>query len=158
MAAHIVDGNSLVATEQLNIKGMTRKAKKGNRKGQKAGLNRSILDVGIGEFLKLLEYKLQEAGGFLIWIPTKKIKPSQTCPACGHQCKKELSERIHCCDQCSYSTGRDIAAAMVCLNYATGLGTNLVNARGVQASTSTATGGWKQAWAKKRETSSMPQA
>lgn len=112
----------------------------------------------MGEFLKLLEYKLLEAGGFLIWVPTKKIKPSQTCPACGHQRKKELSERIHCCAECSYSIGRDTAAAMVCLNYATGLGTSPGLARGVQSSTSTATGGWKQAWAKKRETSSMPQA
>ncbi|WP_016872279.1 transposase, partial [Fischerella thermalis] len=39
VAAQIVSGNSLVATEKLNIKGMTRKAKKGSKgKHQKTGL------------------------------------------------------------------------------------------------------------------------
>ena len=153
VAAQIVRCNSLVATEELNIKGMTARAKKGKRKRQKAGLNRSILDVGMGAFLGMLEYKLQEASGFLVKVPTKKVKPSQTCPDCGYQRKKELSERIHLCEECGYTTGRDIAAAQVCLNYATtGLGTSLVNARGVQTSTPIATGGWAQVWAKKRET------
>ncbi len=157
MAAHIVDGYSLVATEELNIKGMTGQAKKSKRKRQKAGLNRSIIDVSMGKFLTIVDYKLQEAGGFLIWVPTKKIKPSQTCPACNHQRNKELSERIHCCEKCSYTIGRDIATATICLNYLSGLGTSQVNVRGVQASTCVATGGWKQAWAKKRD-SSMPPA
>ena len=153
VAAQIVRCNSLVATEELNIKGMTASAKKGKRKRQKAGLNRSILDVGMGAFLEMLEYKLQEADGFLVKVPTKKIKPSQTCPKCGHQRKKDLSERVHLCEQCSYTTGRDVASAQVCLNYVTtGLGTSLVNARGVQTSTPIATNGWAQVWAKKRET------
>jgi len=43
--------NSLIATEKLNLKGMTRKSK-GKRKRQKTGLNRSILDVGIGNSRK----------------------------------------------------------------------------------------------------------
>ena len=155
VAAQIVRCNSLVATEELNIKGMTARAKIGKRKRQKAGLNRSILDVGMGAFLGMLEYKLQEAGGFLSKVPTKKVKPSQTCPECGHQRKKELSERIHLCEKCSYTTGRDVAAAQVMLNYATTeSGTGLVNARGVKTSTPIATGGWAQVWAKKRETPS----
>ncbi len=134
---------------------MTASAKKGKRKRQKAGLNRSILDVGMSELLKTLEYKLQEAGGFMIKAPTKKIKPSQTCSSCGHQRQKDLSERTHYCEICHFQTGRDVAAAMVCLNYALGLGTNL-NTRGVQTSTPTATGGWGQVWALKRETPSSP--
>jgi putative transposase len=32
VASQIVSGNSLVATEDLNLKGMTRKAKKGSKK------------------------------------------------------------------------------------------------------------------------------
>jgi putative transposase len=44
--SNIVSGNSLVAGEQLNVSGMTRKGK--TKKRQKAGLNRSILDVGFG--------------------------------------------------------------------------------------------------------------
>jgi len=169
VAAQITKCNSLVATEELNIKGMTASAKKGKRKRarvgggiipppnshQKAGLSRSILDVGMREFLSTLEYKLAESGGFLIKAPTRKLKPSQTCPNCGHQRQKDLSERTHHCEQCHFQTGRDIAAAMICFNYALGLGTNL-NTCGVQTSTSTATGGWAQVWAKKRETLSSP--
>jgi putative transposase len=48
MASEIVSGNSFVATEKLEVKNMTSKAKKGKRKKQKAGLNKSILDVGFG--------------------------------------------------------------------------------------------------------------
>lgn len=151
VAADIVSSNSFVATEELNVLGMTRKAKKGsNSKAQKAGLNRSMLDVGIGNLTFAIEYKLQEAGGFLIKVPTKKVKPSQTCPDCGHQRKKELSERVHICSECGAIYDRDVAAAKVMLSWA--LGTNVLN-RGSQTSTSTpqATGGWRQVWEMKRQ-------
>ncbi|MCY7276921.1 MAG: transposase [Phormidesmis sp. CAN_BIN44] len=127
-AAEIVSRNSLVATEKLNLKGMTAKAKKGKRKRQKSGLNRSILDVGMGLFRKALEYKLIEAGGVFIEVPTQKVKPSQTCPSCGHQEKKTLDQRVHQCSQCGCKEDRDIAAAKVMLNWAMGLGTSLTNA------------------------------
>ena len=118
VATQIVSSNSLVATEKLNLKGMTRKAKK--RKRQKTGLNRSLLDVGIGNLKSLIQYKVTEAGGFYIEVPTKKLKPSQTCPNCGHQKKKALSERVHYCEQCGYTCDRDVGAAIVMLNYASG--------------------------------------
>lgn len=148
-AAEIVSSHSLVATEELNLKGMTRKSK-GKRKRQKTGLNRSILDVGIGMFIQALEYKLVEAGGFLVKVPTLLVKPSQTCPNCGHQHKKELSERVHHCRNCGFTCDRDVAAAMVMLQWA--LGTSVLK-RGSQAPTSApqATGGWKQAWETKRK-------
>jgi len=41
------------------------------------------------------------------------------------QKKKELSERIHCCEKCGYTVDRDVASAIVCINYALGLGTSL---------------------------------
>ncbi|ELS00281.1 RNA-guided endonuclease TnpB family protein, partial [Gloeocapsa sp. PCC 73106] len=65
ISSKIVSDNSLIATEKLNLKGMTRKAK-GKRKRQKTGLNRSILDVGIGNLKSLIKYKVTEAGGFYI--------------------------------------------------------------------------------------------
>ncbi|GET39064.1 putative transposase IS891/IS1136/IS1341 family protein [Microseira wollei NIES-4236] len=84
------------------------------------GLNRSMLDVGIGNLTKAIEYKLQEAGGFLVKVPTKKVKPSQTCPNCGHQRKKDLSLRVHNCSECGYTDDRDVAAAKVMLSWALG--------------------------------------
>ncbi len=151
VANQIVSGNSLVATEELNLKGMTRKAKKGSkRKAQKTGLNRSMLDVGIATLINAIEYKLQEAGGFLVKVPTKTVKPSQTCPDCGHQRKKDLSERAHHCSECGATYDRDVAAAMVMLSWA--LGMSVLN-RGEEVPTSSPrhTGGWKQISSLKRQ-------
>jgi putative transposase len=127
VAAQITSANSLVATETLNVKNMTAKAKKGKRKRQKSGLNRSILDVGFGMLRSAIKYKVEEAGGFFVEVPAQKVKPSQTCPKCLAQKKKELSERIHCCEKCGYTIDRDVASALVCLNYALGLGTSLLD-------------------------------
>jgi putative transposase len=151
VAAQIVSGNSLVATEKLNIKGMTRKAKKGSkRKRQKTGLNRSILDTGWGLLRGMIEYKLAECDGVFVEVPTVKVKPSQTCPNCGHQEPKTLDQRTHKCTQCGYTDDRDVASAKVCLSWA--LGTSVLN-RGSQSATSTPqlTGGWKQLWETKRQ-------
>ena len=115
VAVKIVSCNSLIATEKLSLKGMTKKSK-GKKKRQKSGLNRSILDVGIGNLKSLIKEKVTEAGGFYVEVPTQKVKPSQTCPNCGHQRKKLLSERVHSCEKCGYSCDRDVAAAQVMLN------------------------------------------
>jgi len=145
----------MVATEKLNLKGMTKKAKKGSkRKHQKTGLNRSILDVGMGMLRQAIEYKLTEAGGLFVLIPTVKVKPSQTCPNCYYQVKKTLDERVHVCQECGYKEDRDIASAIVCLNWAKGLGTSL-SKRGAETSTERPTakncGGFRQALAMKRQ-------
>jgi putative transposase len=157
ISSNIVSGNSLIATEKLNLKGMTRKAKKGSkRKAQKTGLNRNMLDVGIGMLKSTIEYKVLEAGGSYIEIPTQKVKPSQTCPSCGHQVKKELSERVHNCAECGYISDRDVAAAQVMLNWvlygSTVFGTDIVK-RGELSSTATPTycGGLQQLGSKKRK-------
>ena len=114
---------------------MTSKAKKGSkRRKQKTGLNRSVLDVGIGMLRNNIAYKLDEAGGVLIMVPTVKVKPSQTCPDCGHQRKKTLSERIHQCQMCGCTEDRDVAAAKIMLQWA--LGTSVIK-RGEQSSTAT---------------------
>ena len=77
-AVEIVSRNSLIATEKLNLKNMTRKAKKGSkRKRQKAGLNRSILEVGIGMLKQAIVYKAKEAGAIYLEAPTRSLKPTQ---------------------------------------------------------------------------------
>lgn len=151
VAAEIVSSNSLVATEKLNVKGMTASAKQAKGKRQKAGLNRSILDVGFGMLRSAIEYKLQEAGGILVEVPTQKVKPSQTCPQCGRQEKKVLDERVHRC-KCGCVLDRDVAAAKVMLNYARGLGTNPLDDDG-SSSTKIPTdcGGFQQLTQRKRQ-------
>lgn len=111
----IVSSNSTVVTEKLEVKNMSAKAKKGKRKKQKAGLNKSILDVGMGMIKGTLKAKLADVSGVFLELPTKQVKPSQTCPKCGHQEKKDLSQRLHKCKKCAYAQQRDIAAAEVML-------------------------------------------
>ena len=120
VATQIAACNSLVATEKLEVKNMTRKAKKGKRRKQKAGLNKSILDVGFGMLKSAIKYKVEEGGGQFIEVPTKKVKPSQTCPKCGNQHPKTLDERVHQCSNCGYQQDRDIASAEVCLYWVKG--------------------------------------
>ena len=149
VSVEIVRSNSLIGTEQLNLKGMTKKAKKDSkRKRQKTGLNRSILDVGIGELKSMIAYKVKQAGGMYIEIPTRKVKPSQTCPKCYHQKKKDLSQRVHHCDNCGYKTNRDTAAAMVIENYIRGMERASLDA---ESSSSTECGSMRQLGAKKRQ-------
>ncbi len=152
IAAQIVKSNSLVATEKLNIKGMTRKPKKGSkRKHQKTGINRSLLDVGIGNLVSLIKYKLDECNGVFIDVPLK-IAPSQTCPSCGYKKKKELSQRVHNCEKCNFVADRDVAAAMVMLNHALGLGTSLINVDAEPLSKTTQNcGGFRKAQQMKRQ-------
>lgn len=158
VAAQIVACNSLVATEKLEVRNMTRKAKKGKRKKQKAGLNKSILDVGFGMLKSAIKYKVEEGGGHFIEVPTKKVKPSQTCPKCGSQHPKTLDERTHQCLVCGYQQDRDIASAEVCLYWVKGTlpgaGTVLVDADGSSSTslpkTRKSCGGMKQLAQKKR--------
>jgi putative transposase len=42
---------------------------------------------------------------------------SQVCPQCDmHTGKKDLSDRLHACHECSYTTHRDVTAAQVIRN------------------------------------------
>jgi putative transposase len=130
--ARIISCNSTVVTKKLEVKNMSAKAKKGKRKKQKTGLNKSILDVGMGMVRQSLKAKLDDICGMFSEAPTKKIKPSQTCPKCGHQEKKTLHQRVHICSNCKYTQQRDIASCEVLLlwysNKLPGFGTNLEDA------------------------------
>ena len=103
-------------TEELQVKNMTRKAKKGSkRKRQKAGLNKSVLDVGMSALNKMISYKIEAKGGLLLILDTKKLKPSQRCPNCGkvHKQWADLSNRYHICDNCGFEVERDKGSALV---------------------------------------------
>ncbi|MCM0590165.1 MAG: transposase [Gloeotrichia echinulata IR180] len=159
VAAEIVSGNSFIATEKLEVKNMTSSAKKGKRKKQKAGLNKSILDVGFGMLRSAIKYKVEQIGGVFVEVPTLKVRPSQTCPKCGHQHKKTLDVRVHECSVCGYRQDRDIAAAEVMLYWAKGTlpesGTGFVGAEPSSSTSCTRkkAGSMKQLGAKKRQKS-----
>lgn len=135
MTTDIASCYDIVVTEKLNVKGMTRKAKTGKRSKQKAGLNRSVLDVGFGTLNQMALYKILGKGGLHITIDTRRVKPSQRCPSCGtvHKEWAQLSNRYHVCDDCGFEVPRDQGSVMVMWNVAAarqpGLGTGLVNRR-----------------------------
>jgi putative transposase len=110
--AKIIKTSALIAVEKLSVKNMS--AKGGT---YKKGLNREILSAAPGMFHQMLKYKAEEAGIEWIEIPTREVKPSQTCHGCGRQEKKPLAERKHDCS-CGALCTRDENAARVILNWA----------------------------------------
>ncbi len=130
--------HDIVVTEKLETKKMTRKGKKRNK--QKAGLNKSILDVGFGTLNKMITYKVEGKGGLVFFLPTRELKPSQRCPECGtvHKQWAELSNRYHICE-CGFEMPRDKTSTVVMyqalLDKQPGFGMSLDN-RGCFSSTS----------------------
>ncbi|WP_435106335.1 RNA-guided endonuclease InsQ/TnpB family protein [Nocardiopsis synnemataformans] len=112
----LVREHDLIAIEDLNVRGMTASAKgtverPGQRVRQKAGLNRSVLDAGLGEFRRQLEYKAARAGRTLVvvdrWYPSSK-----TCSACGYLLDRlSLGTRVWTCPSCRTRHDRDLNAA-----------------------------------------------
>ena len=146
----IVSSNSLVAGEQLNVKGMTRKGK--TKKRQKAGLNRSMLDVGFGMIGQMIAYKQAEAGGFYLESLTKTLKPTQRCAKCWELTPKTLADRVHICSnpKCQHTEDRDINAAQVNLAWARG---QELTSSDVESPSSISCGSMRQLGAKKRQKS-----
>lgn len=122
-AAKLASRFALVATEELCIANMTRSAagtkeEPGRNVSQKAGLNREILDTAPALFTSLFRLKVMETGGEWVEVPTRKLKPSQRCPACWSLAKKSLSDRTHACAECGHTESRDLASARVVLKWA----------------------------------------
>lgn len=90
------------AVEDLNIKGMTKNKK----------LARDILDVGMGEFFRVLKYKCEWTGKHFVEIG-RFDATSKLCSCCGW--KKEnltLSDRTFYCEKCNNSLDRDYNASL----------------------------------------------
>ncbi|MGB9774821.1 MAG: RNA-guided endonuclease InsQ/TnpB family protein [Bacteroidota bacterium] len=102
LTAHkLCDIAGMIFAEDLNLKATSR-----------GMLAKHCLDAAWGSFLEILKWVSWKRGVYFA-----KVDPngtSQTCPQCGtHTGKKELSERVHHCDECGYTTDRDVAAAQV---------------------------------------------
>lgn len=105
---------STIVVEDLNLRNMTRSAKgmadaPGTNVAAKSGLNRSVLDAGMGKLIQMLTYKAERSGGRLI-----KVDPhgtSQDCSGCGVRVAKALVVRVHACNACGLTLDRDVNAA-----------------------------------------------
>ena len=112
--------NQTVVLEDLNVSGMVR-----NRR-----LAKAVLDIGMAEFRRQVEYKSKLYGTEVIvadrWFPSTKM-----CSNCGNMKTMSLSDRVYKCDRCGLQLDRDMNAAM---NLHT-LGLREINARGQDGNT-----------------------
>lgn len=101
----LVNEFSLIAVEDLNIKGLA-----------KSMLSKSIHDAGWSAFLRMLAYKAEGAGSQLVSVDPRFT--SQACSRCGCIVRKDLSVRVHDCPECGLILDRDVNAAINILNRA----------------------------------------
>ena len=101
VANQIANEAGMVFAEDLNLKAMSR-----------GMLCKHTLDAGFGQFLNILEFVCWKQGVYF-----SRVDPnlsSQTCPRCQTLTgKKKLSQRVHSCPECGYTTDRDVAAAQI---------------------------------------------
>ena len=103
LAHNLCDWAGMIFVEDLNLKGLAR-----------GFLGKQCLDAGWGQFFQILEQCCFKRGVFFLKVESKKT--SQICPNCLVETgKKELSQRVHSCQHCGYTTDRDVAAAQVVL-------------------------------------------
>ncbi len=105
LARNLCKLNSLVAYEDLNVKGMVKNQR----------LAKSINDVAWSTFRRWLEYFAAKFGTTVVAVNPKMT--SQKCSDCGTVVKKSLSTRTHKCNCGSY-LHRDVNAAINILNLA----------------------------------------
>jgi putative transposase len=101
LSHQICDDAGMAFLEDLNRVGPSR-----------AMLGKHCLDAGFGQFFNILEQTCFKRGVFFQKVDAKKtshISPN----GLNETGKKELSERVNSCDNCGYTTDRDVAAAQV---------------------------------------------
>ena len=107
LTTQIANEYNTVIVEDLNIAGMTKNH----------CLAQSIADLGLGNFYKLLEYKLADRGKNYVKIG--RFDPSsKLCSVCGYINKDlKLSDRNWTCPECKTEHLRDKNASLNILNF-----------------------------------------
>jgi putative transposase len=120
-ARSLIADHDVIAHERLNTAGMTRTPKPKpdpetpgaflpNGANAKAGLNRTILDAGWGQFLTILANKAASAGR--LTIPVDARSTSRTCLSCGHVAKENrVTQAKFACVRCGFAANADHVGA-----------------------------------------------
>ena len=107
-AKNLADRFDCIAVEDISVKNMAKRKKKG-----RFSFGKSVLDNGWSKFVEMLKYKLAWQGKTFIkvdkWFPS-----SQLCHNCGFQTDitKILSVRKWTCPKCGMAHDRDYNAAV----------------------------------------------
>ncbi len=99
LSRYYINNYSLIAIENLNIKGLIKLAYN----------SKNIMDASWLRFIQMLEYKAERAG-----VQIAKIEPrgtTQTCSNCGIEVHKKLWNRMHKCNNCGLEVNRDYNSA-----------------------------------------------
>lgn len=117
LAFRYAKNHRVVVVEDLKIGSMVKSAsgtveEPGKNVAQKRGLNRSIMQMGWGQFVTLLEQKSVTYGSKVVRVPA--AYSSQTCAACGHvdHASRRSQERF-VCTACQHEDHADINASRV---------------------------------------------
>jgi putative transposase len=110
LSRFLVNTYSLIAVENLNVKGMAQ--------GNKPGMSKSIHDAGWAMLFRMLDYKAASAGSQIRRVPA--LYTSQLCFGCWAYIPKHLDVRVHNCPSCGLTLDRDVNAARVILARALG--------------------------------------
>jgi putative transposase len=133
-AKRVLQKAPVVFVEDLAVKNMSRRCKPkqdeqgnyvANGQSRKSGLNKSIADAGWAQFIDILSFKAESAGGKVVKVNPKNT--SQVCSNCLNVVPKTLKERWHDCNQCNLSIDRDINSAILIKKV--GLGVSLTRKR-----------------------------
>ena len=99
LSHHLVKDAGMIFVEDINFVSW-----------QRGMLSSSSADAGFGQFVNILQWLCWKTDTYFAKVD--KNGTSQTCPNCGaHTGKKTLDVRIHACNECGYTTTRDVAAA-----------------------------------------------
>lgn len=120
LTTKLVKSHDLIATEDLNLKGMTKSAagtveEPGKNVKQKTGLNRNLLSNRLGLFFSLLRYKSLWYGKTFVQVYAPGT--SRTCSSCGFKSKKNRQKQAEFkCIKCGFELNADHNAAINILN------------------------------------------
>jgi putative transposase len=119
-AKRVLQKAPVVFVEDLAVKNLSARCKPkqdengnyiANGQARKSGLNKSIADAGWAQFLDILSFKAESAGGKVVKVNPKNT--SQVCSNCLNVVRKTLKERWHDCDKCNLSIDRDTNSAIL---------------------------------------------
>jgi putative transposase len=117
----LIERYDLIAMEDLRLTAMTRSAagtidQPGRNVAAKSGLNRALLDAGLGQLGTLIREKAAWAARTVIGVDAKYT--SQTCAQCHHVAKENRKETRFHCVACGHEDDADVNAARVIRNKA----------------------------------------
>ncbi|MFL9458217.1 RNA-guided endonuclease InsQ/TnpB family protein [Tolypothrix bouteillei VB521301_2] len=117
-ATQVVKTADAIGRENLNIKGMIKRAKpkhdgkggyKKNRCSRKSGLNKVILDCAWGDLFHKIAWLAVKSGKPVVAVNPRNS--SRECPQCGHIDKNNRNGEKFICTNCQYTEHADIKAS-----------------------------------------------